>query len=559
MLRFFCVNYSLCGYQRPNYLGAKKLRRKLSDDGSKLENMTELTTQMEDMPASGSTSRLALSCTLASQALSKHRQSKPSKSCCKKPTQADSCIATLDLDSISSDVALEPYWNARCAANHSTWWLPHQTVSQDPAFRSSVTSSNYQAEQSIFWKETIRPINSTFERSLPLSLPTATPSTASAVIKGAKKVRVYPKNEDVLLEFVRQQRRAYNLAIACFKEADERPELRKSDALKAVALRATIREFVRDEAKERDGAFLSSGCDEAVNAAYATRDGVIRKRKSGEAAGYTFRSRKDVRQSFLFQKLSAGFVSKHFDVSERLPGEAYKKITNIVFERGRWFICAQMHITTAECAETQGLKVVAIDPGVRAFATAYSDDQCITYASTFYQDKVFPLLLHIDKLIGLRARARNDQWKRHYNKRIDRKINRAKDLVYDLHKRVAFDLVQKFDVLLLPSFETREMVAKSDRKIKNKTVRSMLGLAHYRFKRHLAWMCKKYGKRLVICNEAYTSKTRSWDGSVKAGLGGAKTISDGAIIVDRDVNGARGILLRALYGNLGRDQATNTA
>ncbi|MEM9279067.1 MAG: zinc ribbon domain-containing protein [Pseudomonadota bacterium] len=111
----------------------------------------------------------------------------------------------------------------------------------------------------------------------------------------------------------------------------------------------------------------------------------------------------------------------------------------------------------------------------------------------------------------------------------------------------------------MPSFETREMVAKSDRKIKSKTVRSMLGLAHYRFKQHLAWVCKKYGNHLVICNEAYTSKTRSWDGSVKANLGGAKTISDGTIVVDRDVNGLRGILFRALYGNLGSDQARRTA
>ena len=64
----------------------------------------------------------------------------------------------------------------------------------------------------------------------------------------------------------------------------------------------------------------------------------------------------------------------------------------------------------------------------------------------------------------------------------------------------------------------------------------------------LSWMCKKYGKRLVIVNESYTSKTRSWDGSVKSNLGGSKTICDEDIIVDRDVNGARGIMLRALYG-----------
>ncbi len=59
----------------------------------------------------------------------------------------------------------------------------------------------------------------------------------------------------------------------------------------------------------------------------------------------------------------------------------------------------------------------------------------------------------------------------------------------------------------------------------------------------------------MICNEAYTNRTRSWDGFVNEHLGGAKTVSGGSIVVDRDMNGARGIMLRALYGNLGRFRA----
>lgn len=58
-------------------------------------------------------------------------------------------------------------------------------------------------------------------------------------------------------------------------------------------------------------------------------------------------------------------------------------------------------------------------------------------------------------------------------------------------------------------------------------------------------MCKKHGNKFVACSEAYTSKTRSWDGVVHKTLGGAKTISDGEIVVDRDHNGARGIFLLA--------------
>ena len=55
------------------------------------------------------------------------------------------------------------------------------------------------------------------------------------------------------------------------------------------------------------------------------------------------------------------------------------------------------------------------------------------------------------------------------------------------------------------------------------------------------------GALVIEVNEAYTSKTRSWDGVVKAGLGGARVIRDeSGFGMDRDVNGARGVFLRAL-------------
>ncbi len=60
----------------------------------------------------------------------------------------------------------------------------------------------------------------------------------------------------------------------------------------------------------------------------------------------------------------------------------------------------------------------------------------------------------------------------------------------------------------------------------------MLTLSHYQFKKHLEWKAWELGKiALTNINEAYTSKTVSWTGEiVKIG----------------DLNGARGIFLRAL-------------
>ena len=145
----------------------------------------------------------------------------------------------------------------------------------------------------------------------------------------------------MLIELIRHQRREYNLAIACFIEADRGLTDRKGDDLKQTALRATIRDFVRAEVAERGGVFRSTDCDEAVNAAFRTRDSVIRNKANGEKCGFSFRSIKDIRQRIPIQKLTLGFVARDFDLTEPMPEEAWKKLTTIVPERGQWFICAK--------------------------------------------------------------------------------------------------------------------------------------------------------------------------------------------------------------------------
>ena len=52
---------------------------------------------------------------------------------------------------------------------------------------------------------------------------------------------------------------------------------------------------------------------------------------------------------------------------------------------------------------------------------------------------------------------------------------------------------------------------------------------------------------MLEVSEAYTSKTRSWDGGVNQNLGSRTVVRDEkGFGMDRDVNGARGIFLRAL-------------
>ncbi len=134
-----------------------------------------------------------------------------------------------------------------------------------------------------------------------------------------------------------------------------------------------------------------------------------------------------------------------------------------------------------------------------------------------------------------------------------RKINRLKckkdDIILDLHNRLAFDLVSRYDVIFLPTFETRGMVTRKGKKvrtIRRNTCRQMLDLNHYGFKLRLKWYAKKYGKHVVDCNEAYTSKTRTWDGTLNDRLGSTKILKGDGFTIDRDINGARNVFLKGL-------------
>ena len=74
-----------------------------------------------------------------------------------------------------------------------------------------------------------------------------------------------------------------------------------------------------------------------------------------------------------------------------------------------------------------------------------------------------------------------------------------------------------------------------------------LSFRYYEFKQRVRWKAWQRGALVIDVNEAYTSKTRSWDGSIKSNSSGAIVIRDeSGFGMDRDVNGARGIFLRAL-------------
>lgn len=152
----------------------------------------------------------------------------------------------------------------------------------------------------------------------------------------------------------------------------------------------------------------------------------------------------------------------------------------------------------------------------------------------------------MDKIVSKISQAKCRQKKR-LKLAATRLRGKIKNLVCELHKKTAKFLVDNFDVILLPTFETSQMSKKGKRRIRSKSVRQMLTLSHYQFKQFIKHKAFEYKKIVLDVNEAYTSKTVSWTGEIVKNLGGSKTIKSLSTnnIMDRDLNGARGIFLRA--------------
>ncbi len=341
-------------------------------------------------------------------------------------------------------------------------------------------------------------------------------------ITASKKIRFYPENSTAYHQALTLYRRAYNLAIECYindKYLNEDGKFKN--------LRPQIKEQCKAEQEESKSIYNSIIVDNGVLQALTTFKAIMAKNKrlKGSKTGFAslrFKSRKGAKHSFSIDRMPKGLnpavkALGKIHLTETVPQEAINKSCIITYDKGRWFIQVQQHIDIS--AEIQGdVKCVAIDLGVRTFATCYSDSEVIIAGDNFSKEVLFPLMKRVDKLLGERKLIENtkrdeEQWYQDKIRGIDKKIDRLKskkdDLLLDLHNRLAYELVQKYDVIFLPTFETQKMSRKQGRRIRRRTAREMLSLGHYEFKLRVKWYAKKYGKHIVDCNESYTSKTRS--------------------------------------------------
>ena len=286
-------------------------------------------------------------------------------------------------------------------------------------------------------------------------------------------------------------------------------------------------------------------------------------RMDQDRAELRFRSRKNPRQSCYIPDAA---VTEHgiyhtilepLRMAEAIP--AGQKECRLVKDRGLYWLVVP-HPAHCDIETPSGDGVVALDPGVRTFLTFFSETDCGKIGHRAF-GRIQRMCHWLDDLISRTATEPNRHRRRRMRKAQARLRQRIINLVDELHWQAARWLTGNYKVILLPIFETQDMTRRAGRKIRSKTARMMLSFRHYEFRQRLLWKAWQRGALVIEVNEAYTSKTRSWDGVVNHNLGGNTIVRDhDGFGMDRDVNGARGIFLRALGDSpFLREQLTQVA
>ena len=274
------------------------------------------------------------------------------------------------------------------------------------------------------------------------------------------------------------------------------------------------------------------------------------RRQDEDFAHARFRSRKNPRQTFTVQANCVSdlgiYRSKLGDMrmAEKLPVPENRNICRLSLRYGQYHLAVPYDEKLLPRRENQA-RVVALDPGVRSFLTWYSADS----VGKIGEGAFFRIQRLCERLDDLLSRAAKSPSRRRRNMRraANRIRLRIENLVIELHRQAVRFLVDNYNVILLPTFETSEMVERGRRRIRSKTVRNLLSLAHYRFKLFIRNKAFETGATVLDVSEAYTTKTVSWTGELLENLGGASVVvSQDGDRMDRDYNGSRGIYLRAL-------------
>lgn len=352
-------------------------------------------------------------------------------------------------------------------------------------------------------------------------------------VQRSRKIRVYPNNDQkkILNNWFGASRFAYNKTVEFLKQPNTKAQWK---SIKTPLLHK-MPEWSKEVPYQIKSVAIRDCCQAVSNAKKKFK-------QTGKFNKVKFRSKKRGDNN-LFIPQSA--VSKdgvyHTILGKLKTAEPFWKPSHdcrFVFQNGRYFVIVPIDVVVKR-PDNQRLSACALDCGVRTFQTVFSKELILKVGEHDFQ-RIFRYCYALDKLISRKKKERSNK----FNKAMQRIRWKVRDLIGEIHNKLAIALCRMFDVIYIPTFEVHDMVSK----LRHKTSRAMLGWAHYRFKMKLKAKAEEYSCKVVDCTEEYSSKTCGECGEISS-IGGKEvwTCKYCGCVHDRDINGARNILLKQIF------------
>jgi transposase len=406
----------------------------------------------------------------------------------------------------------------------------------------------------------------------------------------------------VLREYCGATRYFYNRALGVSKKAKAEG---KTDYSIAFNWKYLKNEFIyKKQRKEWEREIPSLIKQEAINDLKKSRDSAVASYKKGHITSFNlrFKSRKDNKDYFRARKSGIKVLNVDGKVAfcffERKTNKLLQKSTgrsareckdlSIIKTGIKWnddvplvitsdsTVCfnrrtQEFHLFTPIASEPprhsknqqidigmgkQKRKSVAIDPGVRSFITTFDE-----HGDSIQVDPLETILLKKETIRKIQRNIENlrNRYKTSKDPRLRFELlnlvrrksymeQKTKNRVKDMHYKLASFLCRSYNVIFLPEFGTQKMVG-NDSVLRKRTKDRMLTLSHYKFRQILTLKAKEFGTTLSILGEEYTTKTCSLCGNINDSVGSSKVYrctSDCKYVADRDLNGARNILIKGV-------------
>jgi putative transposase len=286
------------------------------------------------------------------------------------------------------------------------------------------------------------------------SLAECTDSEATA--RRSRKIRLFlnPEQKALLKQWFGVSRFVYNTTIKYLQEPDTKANW--------MAIKTGILNGLPEWAKSVPFQIKSIAVKDACLAVKAAKKGF---KQDGQIRKCRFRSRKDTKQSIFVPKSAikdCGFyhsILGKCQLKETLPTEFSDGRLTLAY--GEYYLVVSVSVARPKDAEVQPVatdnqgRLVALDPGVRTFMTFFSE-KSFGWLGNDSNLHIQKLCFRLDKLVSRISKSPSKQ-KRRLKKAASRLRCKVKNLVKELHHKTDRFLVDNFDVILLPTFETSQM------------------------------------------------------------------------------------------------------